>query len=433
VSLSCIPRRTAVLKIIEGAEVFAPEPLGPQYVLIAGSRIACIQTEPFTLGLGVEVVEVIDGRGMFLVPGFIDGHVHILGGGGEGGYATRTPEIMLSDITTGGVTTVVGCLGTDGTTRSMANLVAKARGLETEGITTYIYTGSYQVPVTTLTGSILDDLVLIDKIVGVGEVAVSDHRSSQPTFAELARLAAAARVGGMLSGKAGVVNVHLGDGKGMLALLERVIAETEIPAKHFIPTHVNRNRELFTAAAAYAKQDGGRGRYIDLTTSSVPDDPRRSCGAALRILLEDGVSIASISFSSDGQGSLPIFNAAREYVGLGVGKVDTLFGEVRKAIRDHGIPLQEAIKVITSTPAAYLQLAGKGTIQAGADADLVLLDAGLGIHMVMAMGQTMVGEGEIQRYGTFERDVMDSLERKAHFIEEWRRPSGKEQGAPTAY
>jgi beta-aspartyl-dipeptidase (metallo-type) len=433
VSLSSTLSRSAVLKIIEGADVFAPEPLGRKNVLIAGSRIACIQTEPFALGLGAGVVEVIDGRGKLLVPGFIDGHVHILGGGGEGGYATRTPEIMLSDITTGGVTTVVGCLGTDGTTRTMTNLVAKARGLETEGITTYVYTGSYQVPVTTLTGSILDDLVLIDKVVGVGEIAVSDHRSSQPTFEEIARIAAAARVGGMLSGKAGVVNVHLGDGKAKLALLERVIAQTEIPAKHFIPTHVNRNSQLFAAAAAYAKQDGGQGRYIDLTTSSVPDDPKRSCGAALRILLEEGVSIGSISFSSDGQGSLPIFNADREYIGLGVGKIETLFGEVRKAIRDHGIPLQEAIKVITSTPAAYLQLSGKGAIQVGADADLVLLDAGLGIHMVMAMGQTMVGDGKIQHYGTFERDVMNGLERKAQFIQEGRSTSGKEQSASTVY
>ncbi len=131
-----------LLKIVEGAEVFAPEPMGVRNVLVAGGRIACIQAEPFSLGLDAGVVEVVDGRGKKLVPGFIDGHVHILGGGGEGGYASRTPEIMLTDLTLGGVTTVVGCLGTDGTTRTMANLVAKARGLEAEGLTTRIYTGA---------------------------------------------------------------------------------------------------------------------------------------------------------------------------------------------------------------------------------------------------------------------------------------------------
>jgi beta-aspartyl-dipeptidase (metallo-type) len=412
--MSHVSRDATILKLIEGAEVYAPEPLGPMNVLIAHGVVAMMQREP--IQVGTLDVEVIDGRGKLLVPGFIDGHVHLLGGGGEGGYASRTPEIMLTDITTAGVTTVIGCLGTDGTTRTMANLVAKARGLEAEGITTHIYTGSYQVPVPTLTGSVLDDIVLIDKVLGVGEVALSDHRSSQPTFDEFARIAAAARVGGMLSGKAGVVNVHMGDGDRLLAMIERVIAETEIPAKHFIPTHINRNSRLFEAGMAYAKQDGGKGRCIDLTTSSVPDDPNRSCGAALKRLLEAGVSIHSISFSSDGQGSLPIFNENKEYIGLGVGKVATLFAEVKNAIQVHGVPLQDAICTITSTPAAFLRLESKGSIRVGADADLVLLDRGLEIDSVLARGQVMVHEHRIQRFGTFEQDVMSNLEAKRGFM-----------------
>ncbi len=420
--MSAVSRDASILKLIEGPDIYAPEFLGPMNVLVAGDVIAVVQREPIRVG-NLEV-EVIDGRGKCLVPGFIDGHVHLLGGGGEGGYASRTPEIMLTDITTGGVTTVIGCLGTDGTTRTMANLVAKARGLEAEGITTHIYTGSYQVPVPTVTGSILDDIVLIDKVLGVGEVALSDHRSSQPTFDEFARIAAAARVGGMLSGKAGVVNVHMGDGERLLSMIERVIGETEIPAKHFIPTHINRNSRLFEAGMAYAKQDGGKGRYIDLTTSSVPDDPNRSCGAALKRLLEAGVSIHSISFSSDGQGSLPIFNEAREYMGLGVGKVSTLFAEVKKAIRVHGVPLEEAIRTITSTPATYLGLSSKGAIRVGADADLVLLDPDFEIDTVLARGQVMVRGHRIQRFGTFERDVMNNLESKRGFMESRQRTCG---------
>ncbi|MDR3672553.1 MAG: beta-aspartyl-peptidase [Holophaga sp.] len=402
----------AILKVIAGAEVYAPEPMGRMDVLIAGGVVACIQ--PGALDLGGAEVDVIDGRGKLLVPGFIDSHVHILGGGGEGGYASRTPELMLSDLTTAGVTTVIGCLGTDGTTRSMANLLAKARGLEAEGVTAFIYTGSYQVPVRTLTGSVQDDLILIDKVVGVGEIALSDHRSSQPTYDEVARVVADARVGGMLSGKAGVVNVHLGDGERMLTLIERILRETEIPAKHFVPTHVNRNPRLLEAASVYAR--GGAGRYIDLTTSTVADEPDRSCGFGLRQLLQQGVGIGSISFSSDGQGSLPRFNAAREYIGLGVGKVDTLFAQVRDAVRAHGVPLEVAVQVITSTPAAYLQLPAKGRIRVGADADLVLLDRDLDIDTVLAKGQIMVREHRLQRLGSFEQDVMDTLERKKTFM-----------------
>ena len=395
------PKSSAIFKLIEGVEVYAPEPLGKKNVLIADGVIACIEGE--SVDLGRLEVEVLNGKGKFLVPGFIDGHVHILGGGGEGGYASRTPEIMLSDLTGAGVTTVVGCLGTDGTTRSMASLLAKARGLEAEGITAFIYTGSYQVPVKTLTGSVQDDLILIDRVLGVGEIALSDHRSSQPTFDELVRIAASARVGGMLSGKAGVVNIHIGDGDRMLTMIERIIAETEIPASHFVPTHINRNPRLIQAGIAYARQDGGRGRYIDLTTSGIWENPDSSSGAVLRLLLQAGVSINSISFSSDGQGSLPVFNAAGDYAGQGVGKVDTLFGEVKRAVRDCGVPLQEAIKAITSTPAAYLKLPGKGCIRVGADADLVLLDPDLGIDAVLARGQFMVRDHELRRLGTFEK------------------------------
>ncbi len=61
----------------------------------------------------------------------------LLGGGGEGGFQNRTPEVKLSQLTSAGVTTVVGCLGTDGVGRDMTALISKARGLEAEGITTY--------------------------------------------------------------------------------------------------------------------------------------------------------------------------------------------------------------------------------------------------------------------------------------------------------
>jgi beta-aspartyl-dipeptidase (metallo-type) len=269
--------------------------------------------------------------------------------------------------------------------------------------------------VRTVTGSVVDDLILIDKVIGVGEIALSDHRSSQPTFEEVARIAAEARVGGMLSGKAGVVNVHMGAGERMLGLIERVLSETEIPAKHFIPTHINRNQALLRAGIGYATQDAGRGRHLDLTSSLITDDPALSCAAALATLLRAGVSIDSISFSSDGQGSLPLFDAGGEYSGLGVGKVSTLFLEVQRAVRAHGVPFQEAVKVITSTPAAYLGLPAKGRIRVGADADLVLLDRDLEIDAVLAMGRFMVKDHELKCLGTFEQDLMDGLDAKRPF------------------
>ena len=388
-----------ILKLIKNADVFAPVPLGKKDVLVAGSQIASIQ-EHIDLGNSLDF-DLIDANGMILVPGFVDSHVHILGGGGEGSYKTRTPEIMLSDITKGGVTTVIGCLGTDGTTRTMTNLIAKARGLEEEGITCYIYTGSYQIPVRTLTGSIQDDLVLIDKIIGVGEIALSDHRSSQPSVEDLAKIAASARVGGILSGKAGIVNVHMGDGDRKMRFLEEIIASTEIPISQFIPTHVARNPDLWKSALAYAK----RGGFIDITTSSTRDFAQKKglrSSELLKMALDEGIPTDNITFSSDGQGSLPVFDDKGEFIRLGVGKVTSLYEEVKDAIQNHGVPMENVLKVITSNPARILKLDKKGSIVVGKDADLVLLNERLEIDTVLAMGRVMIKDKEVQVKGTFE-------------------------------
>lgn len=233
-----------MITIIRNAEIYKPEYAGVKDVLLIGNKIATIDNNiSFDIN-GVEVTE-IDATGKKLVPGFIDSHVHILGGGGEGGFSSRTPEATLSSLTTAGVTTVVGCLGTDGVARDVVSLLAKARGLEEEGITTFIYTGSYRLPLRTITGEIMKDIMVVDKIIGIGEVAISDHRSSQPTFDEFIRAVADARVAGMLSGKAGVINIHLGDGKRKIDLLKRAVSETEIPIMQFLPTHINRSPELF--------------------------------------------------------------------------------------------------------------------------------------------------------------------------------------------
>lgn len=386
--------------LIKNAAVYAPDPLGVKDVFLAGGRVCAIRD---SIEPGPDLpVEVIDGTGKLLLPGFIDSHVHILGGGGEGGYRSRTPELKLSDLVRAGTTTVVGCLGTDGVTRRMENLIAKAKQLKDEGVSCYIYTGSYDVPVRTFLADIRSDLLFIDEVIGVGEIAIADHRSSQPTFEEFVRIVADVRVGGMLSGKGGVVNIHMGDDGQMLEYLERVKVETPLPACHMLPTHMNRNPLLFERGITYAKGGG----YVDFTTSSYAsfqEEGELKSSDALKKMLDAGVPIEHITFSSDGQGSLPVFNREGENIDVQVARVDTLYQEVRDAVRQENIPLETALRVITSNVADHLRLTRKGRVREGNDADLVLTDPDtLELQTVIARGQVMLRDGKLLVKGSFE-------------------------------
>jgi beta-aspartyl-dipeptidase (metallo-type) len=385
--------------LIHQGQVFAPEPLGKKDILIMGSRIGAIR-EPGQIRIEGLDVQVVNASEKIVMPGFIDSHVHILGGGGEGGPATRAPEIAVEDIVSSGVTTVIGCLGTDGTTRHMQSLLAKARGLDAEGITTYIYSGSYQIPVVTITGSIRSDLILIDKVIGAGEIAISDHRSSQPIFAEIARLAAECRVGGMLGGKAGILHLHLGDGPRKLEMLFKLIKETEIPPTQVIPTHVNRNPELLEEAIEFLLQGG----YIDLTAGVDPeakDNDGISIGEAIKLCLKKQAPLTGITVSSDSNGSMPVFDKKGNLVGLTIATEKSLLENFRFLVRKKILSPQDALKLFSTNPATFYKLNQKGEIKAGRDADLILFDKDFNLTDSFAMGQMMISDGKLLAKGTF--------------------------------
>lgn len=387
--------------LLKNAHVIAPEDLGVKDILVAGEKIAMIGE-----GLSLPAVydcEVVDCEGNYVVPGFIDSHVHLIGGGGEGGYATRTPEIQLTDITTSGVTTVLGLLGTDGVTRHVASLLAKARGLEDEGITAYIYSGSYEIPTPTITGSVRNDIILIDKVIGTGEIAMCDHRSSQSPKEAYQQITAEARVGGMLSGKAGVVNMHLGDGEDGLKMLYEITKNGEIPKTQIIPTHVNRNKRLFKEAIEWAKQGG----IMDVTSSVSPETGSShsvKSSEAVKQALEAGVNIENITMSSDGNGSMPIFDEAGNNIGVGVASQISILNEFRDMMQKENIAITDAIKIITSNIAKFTKLyPRKGCLANNSDADILVLDKDLQLQHVWARGTHMVENGKPIVFGTFEK------------------------------
>ena len=384
------------LTLLRNAEIYDPVKRGRHDVLVGGGEILAIERSIPDLPLaGCAVVDVAGAR---LVPGLIDSHVHLTGGGGECGPASRVPPVALSALTLGGITTVVGLLGTDGTTRNISALVAAVLGLREQGLSAFCWTASYEVPPITLTGSVRSDIVFVECILGAGEVAISDHRSSQPTFDELARLAADCHVAGMMSGKAGVLHLHLGDGRRGLELVRRALDDTEIPPRVFHPTHVNRRTSLFEEALEVSR----RGVTVDVTAFPVEDgEDAYSAPDAIVRYLESGAPRERQTCSSDGGGCLPTYDADHRITSMDVGRPSDMAGALQTLLA-RGVPLEDVLPIFTSNVAALLRLPRKGRIAVGADADLVVLDANHRIRDVFARGRPFVRDGEPVVTGMFE-------------------------------
>lgn len=391
--------------LLKGGKVYTPEYNGSKDLLIVNNKIILIEENILESSLSKfdKNVKIIDASKCIVIPGFIDQHVHINGAGGEGGPQCRTAPIELSEFIKAGITSVVGLLGTDGFTRSLKALLMKAKGLENEGMSTWIYTGAYQYPSPTITESILSDLMLIDKVIGV-KIALSDHRSSYPTIDELMKVVSETRVGGMLAKKSGIVHIHMGsEGEGLNPLF-KIIENTEIPIEQFAPTHLNRNGTLFKQAIEFGKSGG----YIDLTTGIPTEDKINGsikASRAINILVKNGVSLERVTLSTDGNGSMPKFDNKKEIVGMLVASVSSLYKEFLDIIKEEKISIEDAIKITSTNIAKHLKLEQKGEIKLGKDADLIVLDREtLQIIHVMAKGRIMMENGKIMKFGTFEKN-----------------------------
>lgn len=387
------------LALIKNALVYAPEPLGTQHILVGGGRILWMGTDSFDLPFPLRKVStVIDVAGLRVVPGLIDGHVHVTGGGGEAGFKTRVPPVPLSRFTAAGITTVVGLLGTDDVARGPAELLATLYALREEGLNAYGYAGGYHVPPATLTGSVRGDLVFVEALIGVGEVAISDHRSSQPTCDELLRIASECHVAGVMTGKAGILHLHLGDGTRGLELVRDALNKSELPARVFNPTHVNRKRALFEEAIDLAK----RGSTVDITAFPVEDgEDAWPAAVALERYLAAGAPPDRVTISSDAGGCLPCFDADGHMTHMEVGSAGALLATVREALA-RGLTLESVLPAVTSNPAKLLRFSRKGAIAIGHDADLLVLGADGTVRDLLVRGEIHVRSGTPVVRGTFE-------------------------------
>jgi beta-aspartyl-dipeptidase (metallo-type) len=360
-----------MLTLIENGFVYSPEPRGVQSVLLAGDRIEKIgEVDRRAIEASGLDLDVVDASDCLVTPGLIDSHEHLLGGSGEDGFSSQTPEIFLRELAVAGVTTVVGCLGVDTTTKTMPGLLARAKALDEEGLTAFIWSGGYNVPPTTITGSIRDDLIFIDEVIGAGEVAISDSRATEPAIEELARLVSDVYVGGMLSGKSGVTHFHVGDHPKGLSPLRALIENHAVKPEWLYPTHIDRTRELTREAAAFTRL----GAFVDI------DMTEENLQEHLRRFIEDGGDLNRLTVSSDAAIASP----------------RTLYDQMRACVAEHGFALERVLSLATANTARVLKLARKGRLEQGRDADaLVLRRNTLEITHVFALGKPLVRDGEI--------------------------------------
>lgn len=378
--------------LIKNADIYTPEKIGINDILIGTGKILLVDKKIDATGLSAEI---IDAKGKILLPGFVDQHIHVTGAGGQTGYASMTPPIELSELIACGTTTVMGLLGTDGTTKSLANLYAKVKALDSEGVSAYMLTSYFAYPPITITSSVREDIMFVDKVIGC-KIAISDERASAPDTKELLRLLADIQVGGLLSQKKGILHVHLGGQRAGMQILLDLVEKYQAPIRRISPTHVGRTRQLFDQAIAFAKLGG----MIDISTGGTKfDEPY------LQILqaLDQGVSINNITISSDGNAGVMIKDDKGEIVGYRKAPIDLNFKQVVKLIQNGGLPDSDAFKLITSNPADNLSLKHKGRIALENDADFCFLDSDYKLLDVMAKGIMMMKDGKIIKKGTYEK------------------------------
>lgn len=374
--------------LIKNIEIYSPKYLGIKDILICNNKIIQISEN---IDFNFENLKVIDGTNKKAIPGIIDQHIHLLGGGGEGGYRTRVPEVQLSELIKSGVTTVVGLLGTDCITRNIESLVAKTKSLKEDGITAYCLTGGYDFPSPTVTGYVKKDILMIEEIIGV-KLALSDHRSSAVTENELEKLALEARLGGMLSKKPGIITLHMGDALSGLSSVLNILKKQEIPITNFRPTHVSRNERLFKESIEFNRLGG----YIDLTAEKTTK--------YFEILKKENALFDKITLSSDGNGSWSNYDDFGNLLEIGAASCDGIFKQIVALVKNNIFSLEEALSFGTENVAKALNISNfKGSIKENFSADILILKDDFQIETVISNGNLLMENQNILKYGFFEK------------------------------
>lgn len=381
-----------MFKLIKNARIYAPSDIGIKDILICNDRIIEINSN---INFKHTNLETIDASGKIIVPGIIDQHIHVTGGGGEGSFKTRVPEIMLSELIRSGITTVVGLLGTDSTTRSVENLLAKTKALKEEGVNAYCLTGGYEYPSPTVTGSVKKDITFIEEVLGV-KLAISDHRATHINKDEFTKLVSDVRVAGMFSGKSAYIKLHMGNSNERFSVINQILEETDLSISHFRPTHVGRRMELFKEAMDFAKRDG----IIDITAGNGSNIVPLT--ELFNLIKKNEVPLNNVTLSSDGRGSWSTYDEMGRLKEIGHSACDTVYKAIKNLVKEGTLPLEDALTLGTKNVAFALGLTERGTIEENYFADLLILDRDLNLDSVIMNGRIMMQDEKVVVTGTYE-------------------------------
>lgn len=366
-------------------------------VLILGNEIAAMGTDlPAPTGIGEGAILDIGER--ILLPGLIDGHIHVMGASGLGGPTTRCTDLQIERIAGVGVTTVISPLGADSLSRTIPCLLARAMALECEGISAYCYTGGWKQPLPTLTGDPQADVAFVDRVLGI-KVAISEPMAPIYDLDELCRLAHAAYTGGRLAGKRAVLHAHIGNHPEGLGALREVQRRTGIPPDHLQAIHVNRNPGLWKQAMEYAREGGN----IDITATQRPETGYPQAirpVEAIREALASGIPVERITLSTDSGVTYPRLDANGKVIGLYMAGPEAILATMRELVAG-GMDWGQASAFAGSHVADLLGLSHKGRVAPGRDADLLILNSAGEVDRVFCRGRLLVDDGKPRVRGPF--------------------------------
>lgn len=378
--------------LLTGGTVYSPDPLGRVDVLLVGTNVAAIFPHGKVAAAAVEGilgdVTEIDCNGATLVPGLVDGHLHIIGGGGGQGTESRIPELPADAILEAGITTCVGMPGVDTVSRSPSALHARASALSRLGVRSFTMAGGFRWPAPTVSGDLFTDLYHLDGLLGV-KIALGERLATAPDLAELTRLLTELQWLRGATGKAAVLHVHLGTRNSPVNLIRDALDASGADPSRVQITHANYSAATLDAAVELASI----GCTIDVNPLL---NPGRVAGAvapveAIRRLLSEGRGPEGITVSSDGNASVPriLPHGELERFSYQLSLLDLVSALVSEGVAD----LSTALGFVTRNPARALGIEPIGSIAVGAPADLVVLDDELAVRHVVASGRLVVRDG----------------------------------------